>query len=239
VAASLEKSWNRELEKLALAKSEYEQQQIKTETEFPPHKRAQIASLAKEIPTLWNKTTNLKDKKRIVRLLISDITVSKSNHKKTLSLNMRWQAGPVEQIQVNMPPNAADSIRYPQATVEKVRSLTMQYGDDKKTVAILNEQGVLSATGKTFTRDMIQWIRFKHKMKMPVLKSDDEYSVNQVRTIFNVSRHMVYYWIQNNYITARKTPANTFLIKITPEDKIQLLERIENSCKVKYMIQPN
>ena len=150
---------------------------------------------------------------------------------------MRWQAGPVEQIQVKMPPHAADSIRYPQATVEKVRSLTMQYGDNKKTVAILNEQGVLSATGKTFTRDMIQWIRFKHKMKMPVLKSDDEYSVNQVRTIFNVSRHMVYYWIQNNYITARKTPANTFLIKITPEDKIQLQERIENSCKVKYMIQ--
>ncbi len=237
VAASLEKSWNRELEKLALAKSEYEQQQIKADTEFPPHKRAQIASLAKEIPTLWNKTTNLKDKKRIVRLLISDITVSKSNQNKTLSLNMRWQAGPVEQIQVKMPPHAADLIRYPQATVEKVRSLTMQYGDDKKTVAILNEQGILSATGKPFTRDMIQWIRFKHKMKMPILKSDDEYSVNQVRTIFNVSRHMVYYWIQNNYITARKTPANTFLIKITPEDKIQLQERIENSCKVKYMIQ--
>jgi hypothetical protein len=239
VAASLEKSWNRELEKLALAKSEYEQQQIKTDTEFPPHKRAQIASLAKEIPTLWNKTTNLKDKKRIVRLLISDITVSKSNQKKTLSLNMRWQAGPLEQIHVEMPPNAADKKRYPKAIVDKVRSLTLQYGDNKKTVAILNEQGVLSATGKSFTRDMIQWIRFKHKMKMPILKSDDEYTVAQVRTIFNVSRHMVYYWINNKYVSARKTPANTFLIKITPEDKTQLLERIENSCKVKYMIQPN
>ena len=239
VAASLEKSWNLELEKLALAKSEYEQQQIKTKTEFPPHKRAQIASLAKEIPTLWNKTTNLKDKKRIVRLLISDITVSKSNQNKTLSLNMRWQAGPVERIHVEMPPNAADKKRYPKAIVDKVRSLTLQYGDNKKTVAILNEQGVLSATGKSFTRDMIQWIRFKHKMKMPILKSDDEYTVAQVRTIFNVSRHMVYYWINNKFVSARKTPANTFLIKITPEDKTQLLERIENSCKVKYMIQPN
>lgn len=239
VAASLEKSWNRELGKLALAKSEYEQQQIKTETEFPPHKRAQIASLAKEIPTLWNKTTNLKDKKRIVRLLINDITVAKTNQNKTIALNMRWQAGPVEQIQVEMPPNAADKKRYPKATVEKVRSLTLQYGDDKKTVAILNEQGILSATGKTFTRDMIQWIRFKHKMKMPVLKSDDECTVDQVRTMFNVSRHMVYYWINNKYVSARKTPANTFLIKITPENKIQLLERIESSCKTKYMIPSN
>ena len=239
VAASLEKTWNLELEKLALTKSEYEQQQIKTDTDFPPHKRAQIAKLAKEIPTLWNKTTNLKDKKRIVRLLLSDITVAKTNQNKTIALNIRWQAGPVEQIMVKMPPNAADKTRYPKATVEKVRSLTLQYGDDKKTVAILNEQGVLSATGKTFTRDMIQWIRFKHKMKMPVLKSDDECTVDEVRTMFNVSRHMVYYWINNKYITARKTPANTFLIKITPKDKIQLLERIESSCKAKYMTQSN
>ena len=152
---------------------------------------------------------------------------------------MRWQAGPVERIHVEMPPNAADKVRYPKATVEKVRSLTLQYGDDKKTVAILNEQGILSATGKSFTRDMIQWIRFKHKMKMPVLKSDDECTVDEVRTMFNVSRHMVYYWINNKYVTARKTPANIFLIKITPKDKTQIMERIEKSCKAKYMIPSN
>jgi DNA invertase Pin-like site-specific DNA recombinase len=239
VAASLEKTWNLELEKLALAKSEYEQQQIKADTEFPPHKRAQIARLAKEIPTLWTKTTNLKDKKRIVRLLISDITVAKTNQNKTIALNIRWQAGPVEKIMVKMPPNAADKVRYPQATIEKVRSLTLQYGDDKKTIAILNEQGILSATGKQFTRDMIQWIRFKHKINIPNLKSDDEYTVDGVQNMFNVSKHMVYYWINNKYVTARKTPANIFLIKITPDEKTQIMERIENSCKAKFMIQPN
>jgi len=239
VAASLEKTWNRELEKLALAKSEFQKHQAKRDAEFTPQKKAQVSRLAKEIPTLWNKTTNLKDKKRIVRLLISDITVSKSNQKKSLSLNMRWQAGPLEQIHVEIPPNAADRIRYPQTVVEKVRSLTMNYGNDKKTVAILNEQGVLSATGKAFTRDMIQWIRFKHKIKIPNLKSDDEYTVDEVKNMLNVSKHMVYYWIKSKYVSARKTPANTFLIKITPEDKSQLLERIENSCKVKYMIQSN
>jgi DNA invertase Pin-like site-specific DNA recombinase len=240
VAASLEKSWNQELEKLALAKNEYQQYQAKRNAEFPPHKKAQVSKLAKEIPTLWNKTTNLKDKKRIVRLLISDITVTKTNrNKKTIALNIRWQAGPLEKILVEMPPNAEDKIRYPQEIIEKVRSLTMQYGDDKKTIAILNEQGVLSATNKPFTRDMIQWIRFKHKIKIPILKSDDEYTVNQVQNMFNISRHMVYYWINNECVSARKTPANKYLIKITPENKVQLLERIEDSCKAKYMIRLN
>jgi len=235
----LEKAWNQELEKLALAKSEYQQYQVKRDAESPPHKKAQIAKLAKEIPTLWKKTTNLKDKKRIVRLLISDITVTKTSQKKTITLNIRWQAGPLEQILVEMPPNAADKIRYSKEIVEKVRSLTMQYGDDKKTIAILNEQSVLSATGRQFTRDMIQWIRFKHKIKIPTLKSDDEYTVDQVQSIFSVSRHMVYYWINCNYLPSRKTPANKYLIKITPADKTQLKEKIENSYKAEYMTRSN
>ena len=239
VASSLEKAWNQELEKLALAKSEYQQYQAKRDTESPPHKKAQIAKLAKEIPTLWKKTTNLKDKKRIVRLLISDITVTKTSQKKTITLNIRWQAGPLEKILVEMPPNAADKIRYPKEIVEKVRSLTMQYGDDKKTIAILNEQGILSATGKQFTRDMIQWIRFKHKINIPTLKSDDEYTVDQVQSIFNVSRHMVYYWINCNYLPSRKTPAKKYLIKITPEDKTQLMKKIEKSYKAEYMTRSN
>ena len=235
VAASLEKSWNQELEKLCLATSEYQQYQLKKEAEYPSHKRKEIVALAKEIPTLWAKTTNIKDKKRIVRLLISDITVTKDRQTKTLLLNVRWQAGPLQQIEVILPPNAPDKTRYPQAMVEKVRTLTMQYGDDKKTISILNQQGIMSATGKPFTMDMIRWIRFKHNIKMPLLKSEDELTVSQVRAIFNISRHMVYYWIDKQYVTARKTQANSFLITITLKDKTQLLERIKNSYKTESM----
>ena len=93
----------------------------------------------------------------------------------------------------------------------------------------------MGATGKPFTRDMIQWIRFRHNIKMPLLKTEDELTVNEVRTMFNISRHMIYYWIDKQYVTARKTPANSFLIKITSNDKTQLLERIRNSYKTKSM----
>jgi hypothetical protein len=239
VAASLEKNWNLALEKLNLANNEYQQYQTKRETEFPSHKRKEIVALAKSIPALWSKTTNTKDKKRIVRLLISDITVTKDRDKKILFLNVRWQAGPLEQIQVALPLHAADKIRYPQAFVDKVRALTMQYGDDKKTVAVLESQRILGATGKPFTRDMIRWIRYKHKINMPPLKSEHEYTVKEVCAIFNISSHMVYYWIENKYVSARRTSANTFLIQIRPSNKTELLEKIENSYKAKSMINPS
>jgi len=86
---------------------------------------------------------------------------------------------------------------------------------------------------------MIQWIRFKHKIKIPNLKSDDEHTVDEIQNMFNVSRHMVYYWINNEYVSARKTPANNYLIKISPEDKAQLWDRIENSYKAEYMYRSN
>lgn len=236
VAASLEKNWNQALEKLNLANTEYEQYQKKRESEFPSSKRSEIIALAKSIPNLWSKTTNNKDKKRIVRLLISDITVTKGHDKKVLLLNIRWQAGPLEQIKVNLPPNAADKTRYPQEMVDKVKALTMQYGDDIKTLAVLNQQGILGATGKPFTRDMIQWIRFKHKINIPNLKSEHEYTVKEVSGMFNISLHMVYYWINSKYVRARKTPSNNFLIQITPLEKTQLLEKIKTSYKANTMI---
>lgn len=239
VAASLEKAWNQELEKLALAESEYRQFLNKKEAEFSAHKKTQITDLAKQIPTLWYKTTDMKDKKRIVSLLIGDITVNKSSQTKILLLNIRWLTGHTEQIQVNLPANAFDKIRYPQEMVDMVRELTLQYGDDKRTLDILNRQGTISATGKPFTRDMIQWIRFKHKIKIPTLRADHEWTIKEVCSMFNISGYMAYYWIENNYVQARKTPANAFLVKITPDEKVRLLDRIENSCKAKYMIRPD
>lgn len=115
----------------------------------------------------------------------------------------------------------------------------MQYADDKKTVALLNQQGISGATGKPFTRDMIQWIRFKHKINMPLLKSEHEYTVKEVCAIFNISRHMVYYWIDKKYVTARKTPGNSFLIQITPSYKTQLLEKIKTSYKADSIVHPS
>ena len=238
VAASLEKNWNLALEKLELANNEYHEHQKKRETEFPSCKRKEIIALATSIPELWSKTTNIKDKKRIVRLLISDITVTKDRNKKILFLKISWQAGPLEQLQVDLPLNMADRLRYPQAIVDKINALTIQYGDDKKTAALLNQQQILGATGKPFTNSMIKWIRNKHKINMPVLKSPHEYTVREVCAIFNISNHMAYYWIENKFVIARKTPQNSFLIQITPLDKAQLVEKIRTSYKAGSMVRP-
>jgi len=72
---------------------------------------------------------------------------------------------------------------------------------------------------------MIKSIRYKYQIIRPLLKSENEYTVNQVQKMFNISRHMVYYWIERKYVNARKKPDNTFLIEITPDSKAPLREK--------------
>lgn len=236
VAASLEKNWNLQLEKLSTIRQQY-QEYIDNKLKQFCFDEKEIARLAMHIPDLWANTKNNKDKKRIVRLLISDITVTKEKQTKTLFLNIRWEAGATHQLQVKLPLNYPDRLRYPEQIVDTVKALTMQYADDRKTVEILNRQGVLSAKGKPFTKDMIEWIRFKHHIPCQPIKADNEFTVAQVQQMFSISRHMVYYWIERKYIVARKMPDNSFLITITPQCQKQLKQMIATSYKASAMTQ--
>lgn len=231
VAASLEKSWNMELEKLAIAEKEYSDYVAKREKEFPASRKKEITELAARIPDLWAKTSNVKDKKRIIRLLISDITVNRGATAKKLTLNLRWQTGQLQQVEANLPPNSYDAVRYPREMVDQVRNLTLKYGNDNKTVEELNSQGILSATGKPFTKAMVAWIRFKHKIGKQLIRTHHEFTVREVMEIFGVSKETVYYWVSRKYVRTRKT-ANFILIEITQAKRAELQEITDNSYKV-------
>ena len=61
--------------------------------------------LANDFPRLWiAPTTAARDRKRMLRLLIRDITV--------VRLHIRWQGGTTETIELNLAPNRAEAVRY-------------------------------------------------------------------------------------------------------------------------------
>lgn len=81
----------------------------------------------------------------------------------------------------------------------------------------LNRLGLKSATGKAFTVEMIQWIRFKHNIVNPLLRHQHELTVDEVSRRFSISKHMVYYYATTKLLTARKTKKG-ILIRISPAD---------------------
>jgi hypothetical protein len=84
--------------------------------------KRQILQLAGDFPRMWAaSTTTHRDRKRILRLLIRDVTISMDRNRRS-SGYVRWQGGATETLELRLPPNRAEAIRYPEAFVARVQT---------------------------------------------------------------------------------------------------------------------
>ena len=95
VAASLERRWNEALTRVDEVKAEAAKFQAQKTRVLTVEQRGKILALARDLPRLWRApTTETKDRKRMLRLLIADITVEDLRASRQVVLHIRWQAAP-------------------------------------------------------------------------------------------------------------------------------------------------
>ena len=233
VASTLEHRWNDallHLDDLKKQAAEFQRQEARVAT---PEQKAKVLALARDLPRLWHApTTQAKDPKRMLRLLIKDITVEKRSDQKKLSVHIRWQGGACSDLFVQLPPNFADQVRYPAALVDRVRDLARTLLDSQ-IADQFNRDGLASATGKPYTVKMIQWIRRCHGIPPATLQKPEELTVQQVAKHFAVSDHVVYYWIAHGLIQARRLNyGKPYWITLNPADEQNLRNRVRNSSRI-------
>lgn len=244
VANTLEKRWNEAMIALEEVREQYTQFKQKELHTVSPDQKLRILALAEDFPRLWNApTTKTKDKKRMLRLLIKDLTVQRSRHHRQAILHIRWQGGKCEDLLVDLPPKSADKLRYPEEIVEKVRKLAREEFSDEEVAAVFNKEGRISSKGRPFTAKMIQWIRFKHKIRIGGPTSTGEVSVGELAERFGISTNVVYYWIEHGVIEARRrNRGSSYRITLVPRKEQELFEWVKNSKRIhsnKTMIPPN
>ena len=233
VAATLERRWNDALSKAEEIRSEFNAHQATRRVAVTDEQKKDILSLAKDLPSLWGSpTTRDKDRKRILRLLIKDITVERLETKRVV-LHLRWQGGVDEDIPVSIPPSYCDQIRYPKEVVDRVRVLAENL-PDSQVAAHLNEEGLTSAKANRFTRSIVAWIRYTHRIPAPVLRLPGELTVDQVAAQFAVSPGVVYYWIERNVLTARRPHGGArYYITLDPEKERDLAQWVAGSERIR------
>jgi hypothetical protein len=232
IAATLEQRWNDAMQRLLELEAElanFEQQTLRTIT---ADQKQQILQLASDFPRLWTaQTTAARDRKRMLRLLVKDITVTKGQEPKLLRLHIRWQGGAIETIELRLSPNRAEAVRYPDAFVAHIRALAATHDDDE-IVALLNRDDLKSSTGRRFTVAMIRWIRHTHHIPSPPPPTDT-FNVKQVRERYGVSLWVVYYWIDKGLITAQKRKLGLpYVITIPDATDHKLREWVANSSRI-------
>jgi hypothetical protein len=229
VAATLERRWNDALVKIEEIRKQYAEFKRTQGRAITPEQRVRILSLAEDLPRLWNApTTKAKDKKRMLRLLIKDITVEKQERKGVL--HVRWQGGACEDIVVE--PKAPSRQRYSNEFIEEVRELSASLRDTQ-IASTLNEQGRTSPSNKPFTRAMISEIRHRYGIVVPKPKPG-EYTVGEVAEKFGVSRSKVHYWKDRGLIkVSRFVRGAYYLLTIEPEQEKELYERAGKYTRIR------
>jgi DNA invertase Pin-like site-specific DNA recombinase len=233
VANTLERRWNEILLHLQDLKKQAAEFQRKEARVFTPEQKAKVLALARDFPRLWHApSTQAKDRKRMLRLLIKDITVNKLIEQRQLSVHIRWHGGACTDLFVQIPPSATGRPRYRSPIVDRIRDLACSLLD-AQIADQLNREGCTSAKGKSYTAKMIRWIRWRYQIPLARLKKSEELTVQQVAKQFGVSDGVVYYWIEHNVIQARRlNPGMPCWITLTAADERKLGDWVRNSSRI-------
>lgn len=234
VAATLERRWNEALQELKTAQEEQQRCRQQQGLVLTEEQKNQLRALAEDLPKLWNSpTTSASDRKRMLRLLIKDITVERRRAEHTALLHLRWQGGAAEDLSLFLPLPTPDKVRYPQAIIDRVRSLASTLKDTQIATA-LNQEGVRSAKGKPFTASIVKQLRCKYAIAAPSLKQPGELTVGEVASRFGVSLGVVYYWIERGHLPARSLGRGTpYWITLSTEKEAHLRAWVARSTRIK------
>jgi len=231
VASTLEQRWNAALVELETLKTQIADMQNQ-QSVLTSHQREEVLALAQNLPHLWqSEKTSAKDKKRILKLLIQDITVEKPESSVAL-LHIRWQGGLREDVRVDLPRPAAECWRHSEALVDRVRELAQDHSD-QEIADLFNAEGLKSNKGNSFTRSSVSWIRCKHHILAVDKKKPEEQTVQQIAERFGVKPSVVYYWISRKVLPARRlNPGSPYWITLDAQKEKELERWVRESSRI-------
>lgn len=204
VVRSLETNWNQKLKELEKAKQDYASYSLKKAWIPSKEEEQDILDLAHRIPEIWNAPSSTpKEKKRIIRILIEDITVLSEKRCSDFSIGIRFRSGKLEQLSLKKTLPCADRKRHTDDTIALIRELASSM-DDHEIANQLNKDGLITPEGKTFTYAGVRWIRYKHAISGPYQRNHQGISVTEAAGLLGISTGKVYYGISVGRIPARK-----------------------------------
>ena len=162
VADSLEADWNEKLRALSDAQAEYERQRENDRLILSDEHRARIAALANDFPRLWqDPATPDRERKRMVRLLIEDVTLIK---RRDITLQVRFKGGATQTFTLPPPLRAWELRMIAPEVIAEIDRLLDQHTEGQIAV-ILNERGLRTTDGKPFHCRIVARIRRAYRLK--------------------------------------------------------------------------
>ena len=229
VARSLEHRWEEKLSALTDAEAAFATEQREA-TPLPP--RAELEALGSDLPRLWNAPTTLpKDRKRLLRTLVADVTLISQPAESHVRVGIRWRSGASEEVVVPRPVPAPVSRRTATSAIELVRRLSDQ--SDETLVAELNAAGFRTGTKRPFNIAAVRWVRFAHQIPSAPRLAPGELSVTGVAVRLGTSESAIYYWIEQGQLEARRDHGGRLYVPFPSSVEDACRQRVQASVHMK------
>jgi len=156
VAGSLEADWNDALRGLRAAQDDYDKASSAAMAALTEENKARIRSLAADFPALWSDpATPQRERKRMARLMIEDVTLVKTDQ---IHLQVRFRGGQTTSLAIAVPPPAWKTWQTPPGTIAALDQLLDDH-TDAEAAAALNAARHRSGKGKPFTSRIVLELR--------------------------------------------------------------------------------
>jgi hypothetical protein len=193
VADALEADWNEKLRALQAAQEDYERKQRADRHPLDEHQRGAIQALAHDFPRLWQAPrTPMRERKRLVRLLIEDVTLLKSSQ---VHVQVQFRGGRTEVLMLPLAKSGWQLQLTDGAIIAEIDCL-LDTCTDAQIAQALNAQGKRSGKGHAFQRPIIARLRRDHGLasRFQRLRARGLLTQTEIAHRLGVDRSTVHDW---------------------------------------------
>jgi DNA invertase Pin-like site-specific DNA recombinase len=202
VASTLEADWNTALRALEQAQTECEQQRQQETLAMTDEVRSRVRALTTDFPAVWRdpRTTD-RDRKRMLRLLIEDVTLLKTTQ--AITLQVRFRGGSTKTLTLPALQNSWQAWTTRPEIITEIDRL-LDDSTDRHIAEVLNQRGWRSGKGEPFNTTIIARLRKVYGLtdRYTRLRACGLLTVEEIATKLGVCTKTVKQWRDAGLLTA-------------------------------------
>jgi excisionase family DNA binding protein len=210
VARSLERTWEERLKDVAQCQEELDGFRRRRPTPLSEEDAQWLRGAGADLKAVWQApTTTNRDRKHLLRCLISEVVVLVDRERLVADLTIRWAGG--ASTKLTSPLNRTGGHRY--VTSEQVNEMLRQlalYYTDEQIAFMLNMRHLRTGRGNSFTARRVAYVRETLRLppanpaSLPDANDPSWMSVKQAADVLGVSQDTVRRWARDGSLEANQ-----------------------------------
>jgi DNA invertase Pin-like site-specific DNA recombinase len=230
VARTLERAWEERLRQLRQSEDDLARFRSSRPTPLSDDDIQWLRRAGADLKAVWQApTTTDRDRKHLLRCLISEVIVTVNRERAVADLVVRWAGGASTKLDCKLNRTGGHYRVTSEEVKALLRELAPHYTNDQ-IAFILNAKHLLTGTGKTFNRQRVAFLRQALELPQPdptalaAVDGPDWMDVSAAAQALGVSPDTIRRWAQEGYLEARQVmPAAPWRVKVTDEVRARVV----------------